>query len=113
MYRGKSCSLERKGRDQFIYRDAFTAQVRDSKGMLAYVEALLLQAQRRLEDTQKLVELMQKEITQPQEATTGVVKRYRPGATGDATQIAAGAPPAVPLPEPTEERKKRAVRGRR
>lgn len=113
MYRGRSCSLERKGRDQFVYRDAYTAQVRDAKGMLAYAESLLQQAQRRVEDTQKIVELMKYELTQPQEAVTGVVKRYPPGATGDEAQVAAGAPPAVPLPEPSEERKKRVVRGRR
>lgn len=109
MYRGKSCSLERKGRDQYAYRDAFTALVRDAKGMLAYAEVQLAQAKRRVEDTQKIVELMQQELSRPQEAVTGIVKRYATGATGDAAQVAAGAPPPVPI----DERKKRAVRGRR
>jgi hypothetical protein len=108
MYRGKSCSLERKGRDQYVYQDAFTAQVKDAKGMLAYAEQQLAQAQRRVVDTQKIVELMQQELAQPQEVVTGVVKRYATGATGDPVQVAMGAPPPVPI-----EEKKRTSRGRR
>jgi DNA-binding protein H-NS len=109
MYRGKSCALDKKGRDQYAYRDAFTAVVKDAKNMATYAEAMLAQARRRVEDLQKIVELMQKELAQPQEVSTGIVKRYAPGATGDVAQVAAGAPPPVPITEP----KKRTGRGRR
>lgn len=101
MYRGKSCSLERKGRNQYAYRDAFMVSVRDARGMLDLMEQQLAQARRRVEDVKQLVELMQREIQAPPEHT-GPVKRYAPGATGDVAAVAAGAPPPIPI----DERKK-------
>lgn len=103
MYRGSSCSLEKKGRDQYVYRDAFTAQVKDARGMLAFAEQQLAMAQRRVADAQRLVDLMRQELAQGQEPVTGIVKRYAPGATGDVDQVAKGAPPPIPL----DEKKKR------
>lgn len=108
MFRGKSCAVEKRGTNSYIYKDAFNIHVKNGRDLAALVEAQLLQAKNRVADLEKLKELMQVELGQAEPVTQVRPRKFPTGASG-----AADRHPDSPAPvEIKEKRRPDPVTGR-